>query len=127
MSHYSSIQPLVQAPTLETQGQAMGIRTIRNAPARQQRQQYKNIIRTPTGKNRHTGIRQQELAKKACQQKEEKDIYTFSTNFNIHKIKNFNILNIQYLIRFATQRITQKPYIQHTPNVYTLASVGRVA
>jgi hypothetical protein len=73
-------QPLVEVPTLETQGQPTGIQTIPHAAARQQKQQFKSTRRKPTGKNTHIGIRQQELAKEARQQKEEKDIYTFSTN-----------------------------------------------
>jgi hypothetical protein len=62
----------------------MEIETIPHSPTCQQKQQYKNTRRKPIGKNTHIGICQQELAKGACQQKEEKHthiyIYTFSTN-----------------------------------------------
>jgi hypothetical protein len=41
---------------------------------------FQNVRRKPTGRKTQIGERQQELVNGACQQKEEKDIYTFSTN-----------------------------------------------
>jgi hypothetical protein len=97
-------QPLVQAPTLKTQGQATGIQTT---PHTKQKQEYKSTRRKPMGKNTHWHTSARNWQKGHANKKNKKTyIYfyhqpnlNFIPNFNIPKTKNFNILifSIQYV------------------------------